>query len=115
MDHTMKRILALCVLLIAGLLVVRDLTAAAGDAKDIVRWNNAVDLYEGRHGSLSQDERVGYLDNAYQACSFLDTNPSLPDLWSAMTDSGISSDAAATTIEAAITYLCTEHKPLLDT
>ena len=32
-----------------------------------------------------------------------------------MTDNGMSSDAAATTIEAAITYMCPEHKPLLET
>lgn len=110
----MKRILALCVLVIIALLVVRDLTSAAGDAKDIIRQNNAISLYEFRHGSMTDDERRGYISNAYQACTYLETNPSLPDLWTAMTDSGISSDAAATTIEAAITYLCTEHKPLLD-
>lgn len=110
----MKRTIALIVLVIIAVLVVRDMTSAAKMAVDISKQEKAIAMYESRHGSLdTTEDRHGYLDNAYQACVYLDSNPSLPDLWTAMTDSGISSDAAATTIEAAITFLCTEHKELL--
>ena len=100
--------------LLALLLVTVTLTGCSQqEARTIFATDRAVSMFEQRHGTMTTEDRHGYLDNAYQACTYLDTNPSLPDLWTAMTDSGISSDAAATTIEAAITYLCTEHKGLL--
>lgn len=110
----MKRALAVLFLLVVGGLVIADLTTATDDVIDINRQSKAIALYETRHGKLDTTaERHGYLDNAYQACAYLDDNPSVPDLWLAMTDSRISGDAAATTIEAAVSYLCTEHSDLL--
>ena len=109
----MKRILAAIVLLVVGVWVVRDLTSATSMVVDISKQDKAIGLFESRHGDMTRDEEKGYLDNAYQACAYLDDNPDLPALWMAMTDSRISGDAAATTIEAAVTYLCTEHKGLL--
>jgi hypothetical protein len=99
--------------LVALALIIRDVSQATEDVQTIRSTDAAVALYVSRHGDMTRDERFGYLDNAYQACSYLDKNPSISDLWLAMTDSRISGDAAATTIEAAVTYLCTEHKGLL--
>jgi hypothetical protein len=74
-----------------------------------------VSMYEARHGSLSTfEERQRIYSNAQQACAYLDRNPSLPQLWRAMTDSGISGDAAATTIEAGITHVCPQFTNLLE-
>ena len=111
----MKRIIALIALTIIALLVVRDLTSAAGDAKSSLRQLNAIEMYDSRHGSMPEDKHDEYITMTIRVCEYLDVNPSLPDVWMLMTDNGMSSDAAATTIEAAITYMCTEHMPLLET
>lgn len=95
--------------------LVRDLANAAGDAVRYTEAQNVVEMYDSRHGSMPTDKHDEYVELAWRVCDYLDTNPSLPDAWNLMVDNGMSSDAAATTIEAAITYLCTEHKPLLET
>jgi hypothetical protein len=101
--------------ILAIVLIGHDLYSAATFAGEQNVADQVIGYYEDRLGQLlDMDARNEVYNNAMQACHYLDTNPSLPDLWLAMTDGGyISGDAAATTIEAAATYLCPEHKGLL--
>lgn len=73
-----------------------------------------VQAYESRHGEVTTTEAATIYSNAMQACVYLANEPDIPQLWHDMTDSSISGDAAATTISAAITYLCPELEYLLE-
>ena len=75
---------------------------------------SVVSAFESRHGDLPRAEEERVYSNALQACVYLANEPDIPQLWRDMTDSSISGDAAATTIAAAITYLCPELGYLLE-
>lgn len=94
--------------------ILHDAINATKDASTAFRQQNAIEMYDSRHGSMPDDKHDEYITMTIRVCEYLDVNPSLPDVWMLMTDNGMSSDAAATTIEAAITYMCTEHMPLLE-
>lgn len=100
---------------VTGLAIRLGQLQTEDDKHSYLNTSAVVRLYEERHGSLSShEERQHIYDNAWQACAYLEKNQSLPQLWRDMTDSGISSDAAATTIEAAITYVCPQFSSLLE-
>lgn len=73
-----------------------------------------VHAYESRHGKVDSTEAATIYSNAMQVCVYLANEPDIPQLWRDMTNSSISGDAAATTISAAITYLCPEMEYLLE-
>ena len=105
------------ILIVVGLAIIAwlayDMINAARMADQLNDARRAIQYFEAMHGQMTEDQRQGYLSNAYQACHYLEDNPDLPSLWQEMVDSGISSDAAATTIDAAIMFLCPDRE-LLD-
>ena len=66
----MKRALAVIFLLICAGLVIRDLTGAVSIASDINDQEQAIGLFERGNGDMTRPEETGYLNNAYQACSY---------------------------------------------